>query len=76
MGRGVEGAQSPGEEIANRGSPGPGPLPARCALSGLGAAAVERIALAGAPDGEVGPVVPHPSAPAAKAGPVKLPQSR
>ena len=29
-----------------------------------------------APDGDIGPVVPPPSAPAAKAGPVKLPQSR
>ena len=29
-----------------------------------------------APDGDIGPVVPPPSAPAAKRGPVKLPQSR
>jgi exodeoxyribonuclease III len=29
-----------------------------------------------APDGDIGPVVPPPSAPAAKAGSVKLPQSR
>jgi exodeoxyribonuclease-3 len=29
-----------------------------------------------APDGDIGPVVPPPSAPAARRGPVKLPQSR
>jgi exodeoxyribonuclease-3 len=29
-----------------------------------------------APDGDIGPVVPPPSAPAAKRGAVKLPQSR
>jgi exodeoxyribonuclease-3 len=29
-----------------------------------------------APDGDIGPVVPPPSAPAPKAGPAKLPQSR
>jgi exodeoxyribonuclease III len=29
-----------------------------------------------APDGDIGPVVPPPSAPAAKAGPVELPQSK
>jgi exodeoxyribonuclease-3 len=29
-----------------------------------------------APDGDIGPVVPPPSAPAGKRGPVKLPQSR
>ena len=33
------------------------------------------LVLAGAPDGDIGPVVPPPSAPAARGRPVKLPQS-